>query len=548
MSYTINTTSGNVLLTLLDGTTDSSTGLTLIGRNYTGYGLLQNDNFVRLLENFADSIPPGQSIGYNPITGTLWYDSGNATIKSYDSINWNPVSGRLASSIDPRTLGNITVHTGDQWWDTTNQQLRAWNGTTWYLIGPNYVPGQLKSGAYADTVTDTSGNTHVVVGTYSNNNLVSVTSYDATFNLSPATAAPYNAFLTINPGVNIANTMVFTGNATNSLALGNVAAINYARNDIATSFGATVTVGANLNVTNATISAGAGPLIIKNNSLNSGVQIYTNTPALVGIPSLTINGTTGLITVANDPALPLGVATKQYVDNSLAPVESNVAAQISTINTAVATLRSDYFANIASVQNVINSNLATTVASLNSNIAGVIAAEHADVASINSNIATVIASINNIVANVLPLLAPLNSPVLTGSPKAVTTPDLDASTNIATTQFVSNVANLIIGALSSAINNLANSSSSGLANGLALKANIDSPTFTGSPAASTPALGDNSQLLATTAFVAGTLATVEPTLYTSSTSGTGPKITFGSAPPNPGSGSNGDIYLQFNLN
>jgi len=104
MSYTINTTSGNILLTLLDGTLDSSTGLTLIGRNYTNYGLLQNDNFIRLLENFADNIPPGQSVGPNPLAGTVWYDSGNATIKSYDSVNWNPVSGRLASSVDLTSL------------------------------------------------------------------------------------------------------------------------------------------------------------------------------------------------------------------------------------------------------------------------------------------------------------------------------------------------------------------------------------------------------------------------------------------------------------
>ena len=105
MSYTINLTDGTVLNTptmpagtLADGTTDSTTGLTLVGRNYTGYGGIQNENFVKLLENFADTIPPTQSVNATvPLTGTIWYDSGNNLLKVFDGTNFNIISGRQRS-------------------------------------------------------------------------------------------------------------------------------------------------------------------------------------------------------------------------------------------------------------------------------------------------------------------------------------------------------------------------------------------------------------------------------------------------------------------
>ena len=47
MAYNITLTNGTPLLTLQDGTEDSTTtSLNLIGRNYTGFGLFFNENFV----------------------------------------------------------------------------------------------------------------------------------------------------------------------------------------------------------------------------------------------------------------------------------------------------------------------------------------------------------------------------------------------------------------------------------------------------------------------------------------------------------------------
>ena len=52
MPYTINRYNGTVVTTVADGTVDTTTDLKLIGKNYAGYGEIQNENFLFLLENF----------------------------------------------------------------------------------------------------------------------------------------------------------------------------------------------------------------------------------------------------------------------------------------------------------------------------------------------------------------------------------------------------------------------------------------------------------------------------------------------------------------
>ena len=52
MAYKINNTFGTLLVTLADGTIDTTTtDLTLIGKGYAGFGEKLNENLVKLLEN-----------------------------------------------------------------------------------------------------------------------------------------------------------------------------------------------------------------------------------------------------------------------------------------------------------------------------------------------------------------------------------------------------------------------------------------------------------------------------------------------------------------
>ena len=49
MAYTITTTAGATLASIADGTVNSTnTSLTLIGKNYAGYGIFLNENYIKL--------------------------------------------------------------------------------------------------------------------------------------------------------------------------------------------------------------------------------------------------------------------------------------------------------------------------------------------------------------------------------------------------------------------------------------------------------------------------------------------------------------------
>ena len=78
MAYQINKTDGTILSTVADGQIDAnSSDITLIGRNYSGFGEILNENFVKILENFASSATP-----QNPIRGQIWFDASESKLKA----------------------------------------------------------------------------------------------------------------------------------------------------------------------------------------------------------------------------------------------------------------------------------------------------------------------------------------------------------------------------------------------------------------------------------------------------------------------------------
>lgn len=111
MSYIINNTRGQVLAVVADGTVNTSaTDLFLVGRALTDYGTYENENYVYLLENFANNIPPTQ-----PILGQLWYNSATDVISTYSSTNtWIPLATEAyvqAQKISPAFTGIPTAPT-----------------------------------------------------------------------------------------------------------------------------------------------------------------------------------------------------------------------------------------------------------------------------------------------------------------------------------------------------------------------------------------------------------------------------------------------------
>ena len=130
MAYILNKTNGSIVATVQDATIDLSTDLIFLGRNYAGYGEPQNENFVKLLENFANTIPPTK-----PLEGEIWYDSAHKRLNFYDSKEWKSVSNLAVSSSNPFNENNPPP-SGNLWYNSLEDQLFASNGFEYVLIGP----------------------------------------------------------------------------------------------------------------------------------------------------------------------------------------------------------------------------------------------------------------------------------------------------------------------------------------------------------------------------------------------------------------------------
>lgn len=222
MAYTINKTDGTILATVPDGQIDQlSSDVTLIGKNYSGFGEALNENIVKLLENFASSASPT-----NPIRGQLWYDVSENRIKVYSGVEWKAVSSAAISATQPLTLGS-----GDLWWDDQNDQLYFYDGLQTYLLGPAYSVSQGLGGFRVLSVFDTLNQTRSIVALYCAGQLLGLFSNE-TFTLRDGiTGYPTTNTVVVgfNPGT-IAN-FKFNATARNADSLGNVVAANYIRKD-----------------------------------------------------------------------------------------------------------------------------------------------------------------------------------------------------------------------------------------------------------------------------------------------------------------------------
>jgi hypothetical protein len=220
MSYTINLTDGTVFATIADGTINTSSSMTLVGKNYAGYGQFLDDNFIHLLENGANTTAPA-----SPLTGQLWWDKTNNLLKVYNGTTFKVISASTASASAP--VSNVT---GDLWYDTVNQQLKVYSGSGWITVGPAYTQSQGTTGAIPETINDSGATPHFVTSLYVNNTRVAIVSKDASF--TPA-APVVSTFPTIYNGITLYNSgsPVFAGDATNAQTLDGIDSSQFMRSD-----------------------------------------------------------------------------------------------------------------------------------------------------------------------------------------------------------------------------------------------------------------------------------------------------------------------------
>lgn len=289
MAYTITTTAGATLASIADGTVNSTaTSLTLIGKNYAGYGIFLNENYIKLLENFTNSSAPTA-----PLTGQLWYDSTNALLKVYNGSIWKPISSSASGSSQPSS-----PVTGDLWYDSANAQLKVWSGSAWITVGPSYTTTSGTSGAVVETILDSGSASHVVVKFYISNTVVGILSKDSTF--TPQTSI--SGFTTIVPGFNLSSSIsgaLFTGTVSNADTVDGINASQFLRSDQATSSSYAVTVGSLLVGSDLTVATSSGDVSVTNGTSNKNLDFYINKGG-VSTKAIGITGTNGRVTLGND--------------------------------------------------------------------------------------------------------------------------------------------------------------------------------------------------------------------------------------------------------
>jgi hypothetical protein len=281
MAYQLNKTDGTIIATVPDGQIDQlSTDITLIGKNYSGFGESLNENLIKMLENFSATAEPR-----NPIRGQLWYDTSELKLKIYNGLTFYPVSAAIVSDTQPTTLA-----IGDLWFDSTLGQLYFFNGTTPVLLGPAFSKSQGTSGFKVDSILDTLNQIKVITMLYTNGILLGIFSKDEF--VPKQDIVGYTG--SIKPGFNVGSFegLKFNVTCTNAEMLGNAVAGNYFRTDTSTD-----------NVIQ-------GKLVISN---NSGVVFGTSQQA-----SLTVtNDSVSLSNSVSDRQITINVRKSNDQENAI---------------------------------------------------------------------------------------------------------------------------------------------------------------------------------------------------------------------------------------
>jgi len=262
MSYTITHANGANSIVIADGTVDTSTSIALVGKNTANYGQYLDQNFLNMLENFANGAQP-----VNPIVGQIWYNTTKGALQVYNGSVFKNIASATSSATPPSNAVQ-----GDLWWDTANQQLDVYSGVGWVVIGPLGGAGQVVS----EVIADNGSTNHSVISMKINNTRYAILSKDATF----TPASTISGFSTINPGFNIASTAFvsnnkFWGQSSDSAALNGVSGSSFMRSDQNTATSGTLSVTNNSGINVGTTGQGAVTIYSNelhiDNTLNNGI-------------------------------------------------------------------------------------------------------------------------------------------------------------------------------------------------------------------------------------------------------------------------------------
>ena len=200
MAYIVNKFDGTLIATVEDGTIDNTTNLRFIGKNYAGYGEIQNENFLHLLENFASGSQPSRPLG-----GQIWFDSSSSKLKFYDGTKFRTTGGAEVGATAP-----VGLTTGDFWWDSANSQLYAWDGTSFILVGPQGTGSTVTQFVSRQIKDNLDANQIIIEGKINNTTTMIFSSSAFTIGTTDPTNT-ITGFDVVKKGITLVNTNSTTG-------------------------------------------------------------------------------------------------------------------------------------------------------------------------------------------------------------------------------------------------------------------------------------------------------------------------------------------------
>lgn len=310
-----------------DSTINNDTSLSLPGRNTTAYGTSIAENFLHLLENFANNIEPT-----NPVEGQLWYDTteGVNQLKIYDGTTWVAAGGVKKALNEPDAANSVV---GDLWVDTDNQQLYLFTGSGWVLVGPAFSDG-LSTGIEPAIITGTDNVEYTVIKINLRASPVAIIS---TSEFAPKTAITGFEQSRIRPGINLSTANItgdgaakFYGTAEKAESLivaGQVVpASNFIRTDVESVSNFPLRIKNNTGIQLGTssefnIGVEAGDGVITQNVNGSGVAIKVNNNGTIkAVITVDSNTNVGINNTAPDEALDVignaQISGELYVDGT----------------------------------------------------------------------------------------------------------------------------------------------------------------------------------------------------------------------------------------
>lgn len=329
LTFSDSTIAGKTSLVIAPWANNSTTSLKFSGKATLNYGSYQQQNILRVLENFAASVAPT-----NPTIGQHWYDAANDVVKVYTAAGWSSSVNVEGGSISFKDPQHPTANT--KYYLTAAEPTgKTASGVTLYpAVNPT-------AGMALFRIVDANGVVYFEVD-YSGK-LVSANP----LNVTATTDSTFVNSVTVNTG----------GGATNGLNVKNNVAITTGSVNVASGYGMLVTGAASVLLSTA--------VTLKGSSTSAGVIVQSSTgtttttfadalvtfAVAVNLPTLTVTGTANIATLGVTGVSTLATAniTTLNVSGATTLASLTVTGSSTLAATSVTTLTATGASTLAAV-------------------------------------------------------------------------------------------------------------------------------------------------------------------------------------------------------